>query len=186
MWTCKHCNNEFNFSRTTDKANHSRHCDKNPKKLESYVKNKIKINERIDANLGELTHFGVECTICDKSFQVEERSLQFPLKEKYYCTRKCANSVGGNAKALLHHPDSIAHYTTVCWRHHTKKCIMCPEDKIVAVHHNDHNHGNNDPKNLIPLCPTHHQYVHSRYRDEVQPTIDEYVKNKWGCLMGKT
>jgi len=51
------------------------------------------------------------------------------------------------------------------------------ENKIVAVHHYDHNHDNNDPKNLVPLCPTHHSYVHSRYVDEVQPAIDEYVKN---------
>ena len=35
---------------------------------------------------------------------------------------------------------------------------------------------NNDPANLIPLCPTHHSYVHSRYKDEIQPIIDKFVE----------
>ena len=57
---------------------------------------------------------------------------------------------------------------------------MCGEEKIVAVHHYDHDHTNNDIANLVPLCPTHHQYVHSRYIDEVQPFIDAYVKDFQG------
>ena len=32
MWKCQHCNQEFNFERSSEKANHSRWCDKNPKK----------------------------------------------------------------------------------------------------------------------------------------------------------
>ena len=30
MWKCKHCNNEFDFNTTSEKANHSRWCDYNP------------------------------------------------------------------------------------------------------------------------------------------------------------
>jgi len=179
MWKCKHCNQNFNFSRATDKANHSRHCDKNPKKLESYKNIKIKLNERIDNNLGKLTDFIVKCYTCNVEVSVKERENKFPTKDKYFCSRNCANSTGGKAKSKKYHYDEVAHYTTVCFRYHEKKCIVCNEEKIVAVHHNDHNHNNNDPKNLIPLCPTHHQYVHSRYVDEVQPIIDKYVKNKW-------
>ena len=37
MWKCKHCSKEFDFDTTSQKANHSRWCDKNPK-LESYKK----------------------------------------------------------------------------------------------------------------------------------------------------
>ena len=51
-------------------------------------------------------------------------------------------------------------------------------ESAALVHHYDENHYNNDPRNLIPLCPTHHQYVHSRYKDEIICTIDEYIKNK--------
>jgi len=45
----------------------------------------------------------------------------------------------------------------------------------VAVHHYDENHNNNNPENLVPLCPTHHQYVHSKYKNEVIDKINEFV-----------
>jgi hypothetical protein len=32
MWCCKHCNNNFEFKSSSEKANHSRWCDSNPKK----------------------------------------------------------------------------------------------------------------------------------------------------------
>lgn len=34
MWKCKHCGQEFNFKTPSEKANHSRWCDKNPKRKE--------------------------------------------------------------------------------------------------------------------------------------------------------
>jgi hypothetical protein len=36
MWKCKHCGREFNFTTVSEKANHSRWCEKNPKR-EDYV-----------------------------------------------------------------------------------------------------------------------------------------------------
>ena len=174
MWKCKHCNKDFDFSSNSERANHSRWCDKNPKRNDW---NKTK--QSIDA-YGEMTAFKVACSSCETIFEVIEREKLHPQKEAYYCSRRCANKIGGVAKASKYHYDEVASYYTVCWRHHEKKCIVCGEHKIVAVHHNDHNHINNDPMNLIPLCPTHHQYVHSRYKEEVQPIIDKYVKDKWG------
>ena len=32
MWTCKHCKQDFEFSNLSDKANHSRWCNDNPKR----------------------------------------------------------------------------------------------------------------------------------------------------------
>ena len=66
-------------------------------------------------------------------------------------------------------------YRTTCFAHHEKKCIVCGEDKIVAVHHLDGNRENNSLNNLIPLCPTHHQYCHSRHLNEVLPIINKYL-----------
>ena len=57
-----------------------------------------------------------------------------------------------------------------------KKCVCCSEKVIVAVHHFDHDRLNNDPRNLVPLCPTHHQYVHSRHAHLVLPKIRDYVR----------
>lgn len=108
-----------------------------------------------------------ECAVCAEPIKNFKTS-------KGTCSRSCANTHfrsgtdNGNWRGTQ--------YQTICFVHHPKKCIVCGEEKIVAVHHYDHNHENNDPANLIPLCPTHHSYVHSKYADEVMPTINSYVQ----------
>jgi len=180
MWKCKHCSHEFDFNRTTEKANHSRHCNMNPTKKSSYEQLKVGQQANVERKLGRLQNYDVSCECCGNTFSVKEREKQFPKRKKYFCSRSCANSSGGKAKAVKYHQDEVAHYTTVAWRHHDKKCLVCGEENVVAVHHVNENHNDNDPKNLVPLCPTHHQYMHSRYRDLVQSQVDDYIKVKWG------
>lgn len=45
-----------------------------------------------NSRLGKLKEFCVDCSKCKKKFVVSERELQFPKKEKYFCSRGCANS----------------------------------------------------------------------------------------------
>jgi hypothetical protein len=90
------------------------------------------------------------------------------------CSYSCSNTLFRSGSDNPNWKEE--NYRTTCWEHHEKKCIICSEEKIVAVHHYDLNHDNNESENLVPLCPTHHQYVHSRYSYEVQPQVDEYVK----------
>ena len=68
-------------------------------------------------------------------------------------------------------------YQSTCFFYHGKKCLICEESKIVAAHHVNGNHNDNRPENLVPLCPTHHQYVHSKHKNEVQPSIEKYLNN---------
>lgn len=180
MWKCRFCENEFDLARATDKANHAKHCDANPKKLEQYANIRKALIERNNQLLGEFTDFKVNCKACGDIFIVEERANQFPLKEKYFCSRPCANSTGGRAKAAIYHTDDVAKYTTVCWRHHPKECVVCEEQNIVAVHHYNENHDDNRPENLVPLCPTHHNYMHSRYKYLIEDQVAEYVNNFTG------
>lgn len=58
-----------------------------------------------------------------------------------------------------------------------KKCVICGEDKIVEVHHYYHDNADNRPENLVPLCPTHHQYMHSSYRELIEKDVDKYVED---------
>lgn len=44
--------------------------------------------------LGELKIFKVNCCKCNKEFDVEEYEKKYPTKEKYHCSRSCANSRG--------------------------------------------------------------------------------------------
>lgn len=169
MWKCKHCTEVFQFKTPSEKGNHSRWCLKNPDR------NNWNTRKMVDSRLGAIREHVVTCSTCEKLIVVEERG-ELPRKESYFCSRSCANSRGGKKKAEMYHGDDTANYRVVCFRHHEKRCIVCGEENIVAVHHEDFNHTNNNPANLIPLCPTHHQYVHSSFRGEVQPTIDIYVK----------
>jgi hypothetical protein len=107
MWKCKHCNQEFNYERTTEKGNHSRHCKSNPKRLETYKSVSVGINKFIDNELGKIKKFTVNCFCCNEDFEVKEREKQFPLKEKYFCSRSCANSMGGKTKAEKYHPNHL-------------------------------------------------------------------------------
>lgn len=55
-----------------------------------------------------------------------------------------------------------------------KKCLVCDFDKIVEIHHLDHNHKNNSPQNLVGLCPNCHKLLHSlRYQKEIFDNLKE-------------
>lgn len=177
MWTCKHCNGEFDFDRTTDKANHSRHCDQNPKRQESYVKLSAALVDRQEKLYGPVASFSVTCYNCEAEFEVQERSKLFPQKEKYFCTRSCANSQGGKARSENIEANGGHHYTTICFKYHERKCVVCGFDKIVAVHHFDEDHSNDAPENLIPLCPNHHSMIHSRWKTDVIDIVEAYIEN---------
>lgn len=99
-----------------------------------------------------------------------------PIKNKgnATCSTSCANTLFRTGENNPNWKES--NYITTCFLYHEKKCVVCEERKIVAVHHYDEDRTNNRPENLIPLCPTHHQYFHSRYRDEVEYIIEEYRK----------
>lgn len=131
--------------------------------------------EKIDRLFGPVEEHKKICGTCDASFKWIGRNGSKAFSRPKFCSRKCANSVGGKAKAQIHHTDDVARYTTVAWRHHKKECIICGEFRIVSVHHVNEDHDDNDPKNLVPLCPTHHQYMHSRYKELIEDKVNKYI-----------
>ncbi len=108
------------------------------------------------------------CIVCNSPIKNYKNS-------KGTCSRSCANihfrsgENNGNWK--------IDQYSTTCFAYHEKKCIVCGEERIVAVHHYNEIHTDNSVDNLIPMCPTHHQYMHSKYKSEIIQTVEEYIKN---------
>jgi hypothetical protein len=109
------------------------------------------------------------CAICNKPIKNFRTS-------KGTCSKSCANTHfksgedNGNWKQDA--------YQSTCFLYHKKECIICRESNIVEVHHLDEDRTHNDPSNLIPLCPTHHQYWHSRYRHLVEEKVYYYI-NEW-------
>jgi hypothetical protein len=142
-----------------NKKVHCQYCDK-----ETTIGNIAKHEESCYMNPKNISR----CVVCDSIIKNYKSS-------KGTCSRSCANihfrsgEQNGNWKGTQ--------YQTLCFANHKKECIICKEDKIVAVHHLNEDHNDNAIENLIPMCPTHHQYMHSRYRSEVQHMVDEYVRN---------
>ena len=181
MWKCKHCNIEYEFN-NSEKANHSKYCSKNPNL--SKTKDNAKNSGFITAvkRFGLIKDFSVKCEICSCNYISQEREKLFPNKKRYFCSRKCANSIGGKAKADKYHDvtNEDTSYIRIAWLYHKKECVICGEKTVIDVHHLDLNHFNNDPKNLIPLCPTHHMYIHRNHKELIEDKINLYLISKWG------
>ena len=116
------------------------------------------------------------CPVCGSEF---ETRLGHP-REKTVCSHSCANTYfrSGRSNPNYRTDDKLtgaAKYIKICFRYHAKKCVCCDETNIVEVHHYDGSKKNNSPENLVPLCPTHHQYWHSRFRYLVESKVDEYI-----------
>jgi hypothetical protein len=111
------------------------------------------------------------CPICGELFE----TLKNHKKEKQTCSYACSNTFFRSGKNNGNWKEDA--YRSTCFLYHKKECVICKEKNIVEVHHQDENHENNNPENLIPLCPTHHQYYHSCYRILILDEINEYIKN---------
>jgi len=125
----------------------------------------------------------VKCYICDKDTYKTERDLRRSKSKKYFCSKSCqtiwrntivfvgpnhANWRGGNSSEI---------YRNILRRTGKKEqCILCrtPDKRVLAAHHVDHNHGNNDPKNLTWLCHNCHFLVH-HYKDQHQKLMETLV-----------
>ncbi len=163
------CNSFAELTRKLGRSPHNRINKQLRKKLielkisfEHFTKNGIIKNDKIKKI----------CPICQNEFELKN-------KVQITCSHSCSNTYFAKKR---NKPEKYKSYKTICFYHFPKKCIVCDEEKIVEVHHMDENHKNNNPKNLIPLCPTHHQYWHSRYRDLIREKVLQFINNQQ--LMG--
>jgi|19_taG_2_1085344.scaffolds.fasta_scaffold00076_45 hypothetical protein len=110
------------------------------------------------------------CPVCGDEFEAKKGCP----KEKQTCGYACSNKYfrSGENNGCW----KGQNYRKICFAHHEKKCIVCGEELAVEVHHADGDKTNHDPKNLVPICPNHHQYYHSKHRSLVESIIQEYVR----------
>jgi len=128
-----------------------------------------------------------ECPTCGNEFKTKEGHT----KEKTVCSRGCANTYYRSGEDNPNWRDISEYdkrdrqfslkYRIICFNHHKHECCVCGEDKMLDVHHFDGDKFNNKPENLIPICATHHNYIHSKYKDEVIDKVieyrDKFIKN---------
>lgn len=147
---CKWCNNSYTLGNI---RKHEISCRSNPDVLEKNSKT---------------------CPVCNIDFLGKSTTCSHSCSNKYFRHSK----EGGFQYKTDDYLIENSRYRDICFRYHDKKCVICEEENIVAVHHLNENHDDNRPENLIPLCPTHHQYCHSNYKSLVEQTITEYI-DRW-------
>jgi len=90
---CKYCKQIFENIDGRVFSNHVRWCDKNTTNNDKGGKNiSESLKNRTINRIGDFKDFEVICHKCNKKFTVKEREKKFPMKEKYFCSRSCANS----------------------------------------------------------------------------------------------
>ncbi len=117
-----------------------------------------------------------KCPVCGKLFTV----LSGEKREKIVCSHSCSNTYfrsGENNPNYKDGYDGDKAYRKICFDNHQKRCCICGFDYVVEVHHMDCDKNNNNPDNLIPLCPNHHKMFHSRHRQLVSPLIEDYINS---------
>lgn len=104
------------------------------------------------------------CPICNKPIQRKSET----------CSYSCSNQLKKRGTVIFNKKTS---YRSICFQQYDYKCIICGETGIVEVHHYDGNHQNHDPKNLVPLCPTHHRYtISKKHHPLIKEQIDNFIK----------
>jgi len=151
-------------------------------KIKKYIKdNNINISHfsKNPANIRRIKYPKIIkiCPICENEFETKSGHP----REKTVCSHSCANTYYRTGVEHPNYKEDVdlngeAKHRIICFRYHEKKCVCCEEKNIVEAHHHDGNKKNNKPENLVPLCPTHHRYWHSRFRHLIKFVVDEYVK----------
>ena len=113
-----------------------------------------------------------ECPVCEETFIARKNHP----KEKTTCSKSCAMSHFKSGENNPNWKSDSIDYRKTCYEYHEKKCVVCGEDKVLDVHHYDGDSNNNKPENLIPLCPTHHRYIHNGYEHLIEDKIESYRK----------
>jgi hypothetical protein len=111
-----------------------------------------------------------ECPVC---------GIEFKKSKNKTCSRKC----GADYKMLDGFKMKLTKataYQTIAYREHDRKCVICSERRVLEVHHYNGEHSDDSPENLVPMCPTHHRYMHSKYRYILETKVDFYVAERWG------
>lgn len=96
------------------------------------------------------------------------------------CSHQCANETFKQSEGhipLNKGEFSQINYRKIAKKFHIMKCIICGEKLMIDIHHYDRNRENNNPENLIPICATHHRYIHHNENYYiVKECIDDYIK----------
>ena len=111
------------------------------------------------------------CPVCNTVLTTKQ-------KNNVTCGHSCANTFFRSGVNSGQYRQGTDNYRTICFIYHPRECVVCGETNVLDVHHWDLNHKNNDPHNLIPLCPNHHRYMHTRHQALIAEQVNSY-REQW-------
>lgn len=140
---------------------------------------KQKQAEKNDRRFGPIRDHLKTCELCSNPFVWTGRQHTKAFEQAKFCSKRCANTHNVQQHWGRTATPRSQRYRRICFRHHPKCCAICGFDRVVEVHHFDENHRNNDPRNLVPLCPNHHQMGHmNRWKDHIREKVLDYLQER--------
>ena len=108
----------------------------------------------------------VECSICTKVVYRTQYRLALAKNKKYFCSKSCQTKWRNSEFVGTKHAnwiDGKTTYKSLLGRHKIPKiCTLCRTDdkRVLAVHHVNHDHGDNRLENLAWVCHNCHHLIH--------------------------
>lgn len=115
---------------------------------------------------GKKTGKTVQCFCCGKKVWKCLVELKSSKSGNLFCSKRCATVINNSLyKKGENHPNynnGRFSYRKLAFENHEVRCCVCGYDvlEVLQVHHVDGDRGNNEVKNLIIVCPTHHREIH--------------------------
>lgn len=122
----------------------------------------------------------VECFICKKIVYKPLKALKHSKSKKYFCSKSCQTKWRNSEFVGEKHANwvkGLFSYRGILTRAGIPKiCKLCKtiDERVLAVHHIDFDHKNNDVNNLAWLCQNCHFLVH-HYKDELKKFMEALV-----------
>jgi len=104
-----------------------------------------------------------------------ERCGRMKKHQAYGLCPGCYNSTFHLEKVKLHNARRYHNIEPTLYKKVISKCAICEFNKVVEMHHIDHNKTNNSEDNLAGLCPNHHKMIHTK---EHQREVFDILRQK--------
>ena len=107
-----------------------------------------------------------KCSVCNKEVYLTPSRFENSKSGKFFCDKSCQTKWRNTEFIGSKHAnfkDGSKTYQTILKRHKVPQiCAYCREKdvRVLATHHVDENHKNNDINNLVWLCHNCHLLVH--------------------------
>lgn len=118
----------------------------------------------------------VQCFICRKEIYKSQKALDGTRSGKLFCSKSCQTHWRNSLVYIgKKHPNwkegKFISYRNILIKYgRIEICTLCgtSDKRVIAAHHVDGNHGNNDLKNLAWLCYNCHFLVHNHKNEQLR------------------